>query len=38
MALGAKKHMEITETDLGTPMNANGTLVRVGLNHIWYRM
>jgi len=38
MALGAKKHLEITETDLGTPMNANGTVVRVGQKHLWYRM
>jgi hypothetical protein len=38
MALGAKKHLEISQTDLGTPMNANGTIVRVGLHHLWYRM
>ena len=38
MALGAKKHLPIAETDLGTPMNANGTIVRVGQHHLWYRM
>jgi hypothetical protein len=38
MALGAKKHLAVAETDLGTPMNANGTIVRVGQRHLWYRM
>lgn len=38
MALGAKKHLELTQTDLGTPMNANGTIVRVGQRHLWFRM
>ena len=38
MALGAKKHMDISESDLHQEMNANGTLIRVGVRSIWYRM
>lgn len=38
MALGVKRHMDTTNNVKVQPIDANGTMVRVGLNHIWYRM
>jgi hypothetical protein len=38
MTLGVKRHMEIADSNLHQDMNANGTMVRVGRDHLWYRM
>jgi hypothetical protein len=38
MALGVKLHMEVTDGDRTGPFNANGTIVRVGRDHLWIRM
>lgn len=38
MALGMKLHMQVDDGDHTGPFNANGTIVRVGRDHVWIRM
>ena len=38
MALRVKRHVDTTDNVGVQPMDANGTAVRVGLKHIWFRM
>lgn len=38
MALGSKLHMQVNDGDGTGPFNANGTVVRVGRDHLWIRM
>lgn len=38
MALGVKLHMQVDDGDHTGPFNANGTIVRVGRDHVWIRM
>ena len=38
MALGMKLHMQVDDGVHTGPFNANGTIVRVGRDHVWIRM
>lgn len=38
MALGVKLHMQVDDGVHTGPFNANGTIVRVGRDHVWIRM
>ena len=38
MALGVKLHMQVDDGDRTGPFNANGTIVRVAKDRVWYRM
>ena len=38
MALGVKLHMQVDDGVHTGPFNANGTVVRVGRDHVWIRM
>ncbi|MBS1151388.1 MAG: hypothetical protein H6Q89_3086 [Myxococcaceae bacterium] len=38
MALGMKLHIQVDDGDHTGPFNANGTIVRVGRDHVWIRM
>ena len=38
MALGVKLHMQVDDGIHTGPFNANGTIVRVGRDHVWIRM
>jgi hypothetical protein len=38
MALGVKLHMQVDDGQHTGPFNANGTVVRVGRDHVWIRM
>jgi hypothetical protein len=38
MALGMKLHMQVDDGIHTGPFNANGTIVRVGRDHVWIRM
>ncbi len=38
MALGVKLHMQVNDGQHTGPFNANGTVVRVGRDHVWIRM
>ncbi len=38
MALGMKLHMQVDDGEHTGPFNANGTIVRVGKDHVWIRM